>query len=471
MSWDGSEDTGRDGGDGHNDGDITVAENESSWEVSWMEDNEPYSGDYSSSSDDGYESYSYTTEIGDAWSWSDDSSSDSSSDYYAPYVPPKPDAPAPIPQAPPDPGAKPEIVQQTQKELIKYEYVYGIKDLQIKGNDYAPRSIYVSKPLQIDGNVMQIGLQAAEEHPVFSSITGEAAERQTSVEYYISYVDNPSLEDWHPILPEDQDTISCELLMFDTARTATLRFPALTIEEAKVYRNGIKFDNWAFTSGGTKVQLLEEISSGAIYTISYTPNTEIVDPWTLDIYQKGIQTARQVDVFTDGTNHNKTVVLSKYPYVNYDLINPLTMFDPNTTGYRPITVTLQNGNIQALNKTFLKDVLPYTGTTTDPRTFNVTDYKTKDWKQPQAYSLAKNAQYLNFDYFHEGNKLYFSETFNKADVLTNQDINHGNAEVKVEYDYLISSFRVKMILRRTGPAINSVSPIVHQYALKFKVMK
>lgn len=395
----------------------------------------------------------------------------SSNDYYEPYIPPKPIAPTPPPQAPPNPGDEPQFTKHTQQQLVKYEYVYGIKDLQIQGNEYAEKSIFVSKPMQVEGNVMQISLQAVEEHPLFSSLTGEATERQTSVEYYVSYVENPSLTDWHPILPEGEEQISSELLIFDTARTATLRFPALTSQEAKVFKNGIKYSNWTFTSGGTKIQLLEELQTGAVYTINYKPNADIVDPWNIDIYQKGLKTARQVDVFPNGTNHNKTLSLSKYPYIDYSQINTVDSFDPNTTGYRPITVTLKDAKIQGVNNSVIKEVLPYTGATTDPRTFNITDYKSKQWKQPKAYSLAKTAPYLNFEYYHEGSKLYFSETFNKADILTNLDITHGNAGITVEYDYLVSNFRIKIILRRTGLAYNSVSPIVHQYALKFKAMK
>lgn len=438
------------------------ASSESKYEIEWMLNN-PYPPAQSTPS------VSHTTptrvELTPIYDDDDDDSS------YTPYVPPKPVAPTAPPQAPPDPGPEPQFIRQNQKELVKYEYVYGIKDLQIRGNEYAERSIFVSKPIQVQGNVMQVSLQAVEEHPLFSSITGEAAERQTSVEYYVAYVDNPALDDWHAILPEGQESIPCELLMFDTARTATLRFPALTDDNSRVFKNGIKYDNWAFTGGGTKVQLLDELTPGAVYTISYTPNAEIDDPWMIDIYQKGIKTARQVDLFPEGTNHNKTLNLSRYPYVNYELVNKVSSFDPNTAGYRPITVTLQNANVQGPNRTTLKEVLPYTGTTTEPRTFNITDYKTKEWKQPKPYSLEKTAPQLNFEYYHEGNKLYFSETFNKADILTNQELNHGNAQVAVEYDYLISDFRVKIILRRTGAAFNSISPIVHQYALKFKAMK
>jgi hypothetical protein len=385
------------------------------------------------------------------------------------YTPSRPAAPS----APPVPRSAPAFAQELQQELVKYEYLYGVKDLRIIGNEFAPASVYVSKPMQIDGNVMQVSLNSSEDHPVFNSITGEAAERQTAVEYYISYLENPTVDDWHPILPDGQKEIPCELLIFDTARTASLRFPALTYSDLapKVYRDGIEYDDWAFNGGGTAVQLTGDITVGSIYTIRYTPNAEIVDPWVIDIYQQGLRTAKQVDVFPDGTNHNRTLNLSKYPYVNYEMINTDAGYDPNTSTYRPINVSLSSGSIAGKDRKILKDVPQYTGTTVDAAMKNITDYKTREWKVPQAYSLDKTAPYYFFDYWHEGSKLYFSETFNKADILTNQDTNHGNAAVSVEYDYLVAFFRIKIVMRRTGPGINSVSPSVNQYSLKFKTMK
>lgn len=402
--------------------------------------------------------------------------SDRYGDYYydhsdTPYIPPKPNAPAAPPQEPPNPGPEPTFTYEKQTELVKYEYIYGIKDLKAKGTEYAEKSIYVSKPIDIPGNIMQVSLTAVEDHPVFNSASGESAERQTSVEYYVSYVENPTQEDWYAILPEDQKTVKCELLIFDNARTATLRFPALTFEPTTVYKDGIKFDDWSFTAGATQIQLLSERDAAAKYTIDYTPNAEIDDPWTVDIAQKGLKIARQVDLFPNGTNHNKTLNLTKYPYVNMETINLDGDWDANT-GYRPILVTLKNANIAGPDRTTLKEVLPKSGDPTQKvYTYNITDYKTKEWKVPKAYNLAKDSLYTVFEYWHEADKLYFSETFNKSEIMTNQEFNHGNAEVQVEYDYLVSNFRVKMIFRRNGPAATSVSGLVHEYSLKFKVMK
>lgn len=411
---------------------------------------------------------------GDAWSsnswgWSYNGGSSSSGSSYSGgggyyYSPPAPQ--------PPPPPVAPTFNKEVQKELVKYEYLYGIKDLQIRGIEYKDKSIYISKPIQVDGNVMQVSLRASEEHPLFNDISGEATDRQTSVEYYISYVNTPGLSDWHPILPESEKYVRSELLFFESSRTASLRFPALISSyfEPRMYKDGILYTQWSFVAGGMKIQLLEERDPASVYAIDYEPNAELVDPWTIDIQQHGLQRVKQKDVFTEGTNHNKTIVLSKYPFVDYEKINTTAGYDPNKDSYRPFQVTLQNASIAGPNRTTLKEVLPLADGAT-VSTVNITDYKTKAWKEPKPYSLDKTNLYTNFEYWHEKNKLYFSETFNKSDIMTNQEINHGNAEIAVEYEYLVSNFRVKIILRRNGQAVHSVAPSVHDYTLKFKVMK
>lgn len=382
-----------------------------------------------------------------------------------------------VPQATPNPGKAPEFNFETRKEVTKFEYTYGINHLEIKHKQYENKSIFVSKPIAVDGNAMQVSLHSIEEHPLFDQLTGEASDRQTSVEYYVSYKENPTQNEWNPILPEGEERVKCELLMFTQSKTAKLRFPALIGSKVTpvVYKNqvALKKDEWSFADGATKVQLLVGHEPTAIYTIDYTPNAEAYNPWTLDIdSQAYARTEKAVETFKEGTNHNKTVVLSQYPYIDYGHINLTEDYDPNLGEYVPVKVKLRNANISGVGRTIHTNVEPING---DPSqtvfTKNITDYKTNEWKEPKPYSLKDEDLYNGFEYWQEGNKLYFSETFNKADIYTNQETNHGNAEIEVEYEYMASRFRIKIILRRNSSDINTLSPIVHEYALKFKVMK
>lgn len=381
-----------------------------------------------------------------------------------------------LPQAVPEPGPMPVFNFEGGEEVARYEYVHGIKNIDIKHKQYEPRSVFVSTPMQVDGNVMQVSLNAVEEHPVFDGLDGKAADRQTSIEYYITYAENPVPSEWYPILPEDVKVVKCELLMFSTSKTAKLRFPAQIsgTQRATVYKDQVALDRklWTFAEGGTRVQLLIDQDPKAIYTIDYTPNVDAYNPWTIDINQKESRRQKKVDRFPEGANHNKTIVLSEYPYIDYEKINTTTGYDPNLNEYKPIIVRLKNAGIAGPNRTTYKEALPFTGAA-DQKVFtkNITDYKTGAWKKPRPYSLKDDDAYNGFEFWQENNKLYFSETFNKADIHTNYELSHGNAEIEVEYEYLVSNFRIKIISRRNTADVNTLTPIVHEYALKYRIMK
>lgn len=383
-----------------------------------------------------------------------------------------------VPQPPPAPGPKPSFAGLKQEAVTRYEYLYGIKNIELKHTQYQSKSVYISKPINAEGNVMQVSLRAVEEHPLFDALSGAAADRQTSVEYYVAPVGmnpNPALDEWLPILPEDVATVKSELLMFGTARTAELRFPARigSAQTPVVYRNGLalKKGQWSFIEGGTGMRLLVEKDPTAIYTIDYTPNAEFYNPWRLDVNQQAARPVRHTQLFEQGTNHNKTVVLDKYPYVNYEVINTTDAYDANLSDYVPIRVRLQDAGIIGPNRIHFKDVAPLDGTSQYVFTKNITNYKTGHSEALKPYSIDPDSLYNGFEYRQEGNKLYFSETFNKADAHMNEQESHGNAKIAVEYEYLSSDFRVKIILRRNSTDENTLTPIVHEYTLKFKVMK
>ena len=52
-------------------------------------------------------------------------------------------------------------------QVDKFEYIYGAYDIGLYGKEYHPTGIYVSKPHNMAGNIMQVVLEAEEEHPVF----------------------------------------------------------------------------------------------------------------------------------------------------------------------------------------------------------------------------------------------------------------------------------------------------------------
>ena len=88
-----------------------------------------------------------------------------------------------------------------------YVYSLGIKDIQARSVQYDEKQAYVTKPFNITGNVMEVELETEEEHPLFDELNGKSLKQQTSLEYYITYKDRPTVSDWIPILPLDQEEV------------------------------------------------------------------------------------------------------------------------------------------------------------------------------------------------------------------------------------------------------------------------
>lgn len=364
-------------------------------------------------------------------------------------------------------------------KICKYEYVYGVQDLQINSKEYTDRSILVSKPINIDGNVMQVSLTTKETHPLFSVENpnlGTPATRQTSIEYYITHTGSPTKDEWYPIIPEDQITIKNELLILQ-GNKAKLRFPLNPVQGVVIYNNGyvVKDKIWSIGTTFQDIQL-SSVTPGSIYTIDYTPNLSIVNPYIVDFQLAGAKPVKQADVFPSGTNRNGVIVLNYYPYINYELVNTTEGYDPNTpSGYKPILVTIENANVVGEDGDVLSQVNPYS-LSDSIYTKNITDYKTRGKVILTPYDPTDNGAggLVNpaIEYCQTGKYLAFTETFNRADIEENMSINHGNGQIKVEYERLVTEVRLKVILRSTAISRSRpISPILEEYALKFKVMK
>ena len=83
-----------------------------------------------------------------------------------------------------------------------FEYIYGIKDIQIKLNEYEQSSAYVTKPIQIEGNIMGASIEVDESNILVLDANENTNQYDTSIEHYVAFVEYPSLLDWHPILPQ-----------------------------------------------------------------------------------------------------------------------------------------------------------------------------------------------------------------------------------------------------------------------------
>lgn len=119
-----------------------------------------------------------------------------------------------------------------------YEYITGIRNINIKANEYYPTAVFVTNDIIKDKNIRYIEIEAYENHPVIDRFKDN--KYATSVEYYISYNNN----DWIPILPKNKEKVENEAIIFISSegnnKTGELMFWPDISKEIEVYYNGTK---------------------------------------------------------------------------------------------------------------------------------------------------------------------------------------------------------------------------------------
>lgn len=348
-----------------------------------------------------------------------------------------------------------------------YEYSMGLKNIEVTFNEYEDRAMYVSKPMKVDGNVMEVELMTSEEQPVFDEVSEGLARHQTSIEYSIAFKDRPTVDDWVPILPKGQEEIFGERLFFK-GREAKLRFPA-DMSKVEVYENNIKLKSTLWSMQSADVLWISRLTPNAIYTVDYTPNRRILDPNKIEMLTHVKERVKTKELFTGGLSYNNQLELSHYPYVDYAYINAKENYDPNEDVYQPVRVTLKNGSIIGPNRVVhpLVEPLDAKGSVF---TKNQTLYSKNSWSDLTPYSLETDG-YHGFDYYQYKNRLTFTERFNALNIRENLATWHGNADVEVEYEYLASSFRIKAVFRKNSGSGSTITPRLFNYQLLFKTMK
>jgi len=363
-----------------------------------------------------------------------------------------------------------------------HKYTYGIKSLEISHYEYGECSCFISKPYNIDRNIAKVTLSTVEHHPILiadSSIpVNNISERDTSIEYYITNSDGNTAEQWIPILPTNEEMVINELLNF-IGPTATLRFKADGSKEATLYKNGIRVSNneWSkLQTDKTLISIDTGYDPNAVYTIDYYPTPEAYTVFLSNSYITQYigknTTGNSFGEVFHGTNNDKTVVLSKYPYVDYMAINTNDAWDPNIDN-PPIQVYFENAYITGPNRSLLTSIAPYpTSGTPAPNavyTKNITDYRDPD----KQYHIREYdpTSYRFIEYYHKDNKLFFGEMWKYKDNPLSTENNHGCGDIRVQYSYPVTSVRIKIILRRFKYADAALTPELSSYTLKIYMRK
>lgn len=348
-----------------------------------------------------------------------------------------------------------------------YTYSMGISEIRANNNTYEESNAFVTKPIQVHENVLQISLDSVEEHPVFDEISGRANDRQTSVEYYVSMQSNPSLADWIPILPEQTEHIKSERLFFDGVNATTL-FP-FQISTVEVFRDGVRLKEEDYYILNNQQVQLTSINRDVIYTVNYTPNTFVKNPYLIEINDYKYNTTRMTEEFPQGTDVNKTITLSHVPYIDREKIIQEENYNPSTSDYKPIEVDIVNSRIQGPNGTLVNYVPSYKMREGEPYMNNKTLYLDNSWSDMKRYNLEEG--YLGMDYYQYKNKITLAEHINIPMIIENEKETPGTGTIRVSYDALATEFRLKVILRRNTQKEITTTPKLKEYKLNFKATR
>ena len=348
-----------------------------------------------------------------------------------------------------------------------YTYSMGISEIRANNNTYEESNAFVTKPIQVHENVLQISLDSVEEHPVFDEISGRANDRQTSVEYYVSMQSNPNLADWIPILPEQTEHIKSERLFFDGVNATTL-FP-FQISTVEVFRDGIRLKEEDYYILNNQQVQLTTINRDVIYTVNYTPNTFVKNPYLIELNDYKYNTTRMTEEFPQGTDVNKTITLSHVPYIDREKIIQEENYNPSTSGYKPIEVDIVSSRIQGPNGTLVNYVPSYKMREGEPYMNNKTLYLDNSWSDMKRYNLEEG--YLGIDYYQYKNKITLAEHINIPMIIENEKETPGTGTIRVSYDALATEFRLKVILRRNTQKEITTTPKLKEYKLNFKATR
>lgn len=340
--------------------------------------------------------------------------------------------------------------------LSKYEYQYGLYNLAVNHNDYFYNGVYVTKPIS-NSNVHIATLETIEEHPILEELQMPI----TSIEYYMTDVENPKAEDWTPILPTNVKDIISERLFVDTSvlpYRGRARFGVDRIYNVR--KNGDPLlAHTDYRISGRTITFVQYDPS-AIYTIDYRPLSEAYQVDFLKKYtttdfdpvlnrSRDIVTPRKEIEDTTLDNDTNEFTLAYYPFLDKDKLNTQDItWNPTylENTYLPFKVRLTLPDGQYVDqKVDPKDT---------PEVFitNRTDYYDSN------RSLLEPFTGVNYQYRIEGNKIKFNTQLPKG------------TRIYMEYDYLTGPIRMKVIMRRNLNEVEGLTPFLHEYKIGIQTL-
>lgn len=229
-------------------------------------------------------------------------------------------------------SSKEEIV-----EIRKFEYLLGIREVEIEHNLYAPESYYYSDKFDTQATVSEIQLEVEEDH-IDTETSWETNYHKTSVEWNID-IGNGRIIPIHPrniVSEDDVPAVKDEYIKFDgVSGNAHTRLGGLYSNIYALKKDGhlIPEDNYTvIRETGVIPRLRISLTGSSWYDIASTYTVDYaVDPasYRLQIIDRyNSEKLVTPDSFTQNGSDNE-VNLSKFPFINYEVVNLTGYFSNN----------------------------------------------------------------------------------------------------------------------------------------------
>lgn len=331
--------------------------------------------------------------------------------------------------------------KNTNTTVIKYQYTYGFYNVSLNYNDFEDTGVYISKPIEVDGNVKSIAITVDESHPVLDN-----GDVWTDIEYYITWQGQPQYTDWIPIYPKNKNTILSELLQlgdipewYSPTEVITLvdpgicflRFPAEAIYQILINEipmvETLDYELHKFTNDNTKY-------ANMIYAVDI-PNFDPFSKYTVNY--KPYESSKELDLIS---NDNPAIVSSVESYNGnnasyFQLANyPYNYSDGRVSTY-----------VRIIDKNTGKILLQEEGDIVC-----ITDA----FSSSESYKgiIGNSSKY---QYYTDSNYLYFNQ--NIAD----------NFIVEISYTHYVSSVRLKAIFRKNSLKYDWMAAVINKIDYEF----
>ena len=230
-----------------------------------------------------------------------------------------------------------EVNQQpgnTVVNITKYEYLLGLREVEINYQLYYPTSYYESEKFVPQATVSELQIEVDEVHTEIET-TWQSDYRKTSTEWEVDIGDGRKIP-IHPVNITDSvdgiPAVKDEVISFDKkTNVAYTRLGGYYGTPYRLKKNGdvITADNYSSIRITGSIPKIEVTLTGdyfdvnSVYTVDYA-----VDPssYNLDILNRfNSEYINSPEVFNEVGTDNE-IELSKFPFINYEIINLTNYF-------------------------------------------------------------------------------------------------------------------------------------------------